>query len=103
MHSGLPSQLLECRPDITAAECRVAAVNAWIGVAQAAYYPSLTLNASGGYQGGGFGPWFLTPGRVLALGAALADKLFDGGVRSAGRGGGQLPADGTQQFSRGRG
>ena len=80
---GLPSQLLERRPDIAAAERRVAAANAQIGVAQAAYFPNLTLGASGGYQGSGFGPWFLTPGRIWALGAALAETLFDGGARSA--------------------
>jgi len=80
---GLPSRLLERRPDIAAAERRVAAANARIGVAQAAYYPHLTLSASGGYQGSGFGPWFLTPGRVWALGAALAGALFDGGARGA--------------------
>ncbi|MCL2830994.1 MAG: efflux transporter outer membrane subunit [Betaproteobacteria bacterium] len=81
--AGLPSQLLERRPDIAGAERRVAAANAQIGVAQAAYYPNLILGASGGYQGSGFGPWFLTPGRVWALGAALAATLFDGGARSA--------------------
>ncbi|MDR0273828.1 MAG: efflux transporter outer membrane subunit [Burkholderiaceae bacterium] len=80
---GLPAQLLERRPDIAAAERRVAAANAQIGVAQSAYFPNLTLSAGGGYQGAGFGPWFAAPGRVWALGAALAGQLFDGGARSA--------------------
>jgi len=81
--AGLPSQLLERRPDIAAAERRVAAANANIGVAQSAYFPNLTLGASGGHQGAGFGPWFAAPGRVWALGAALAGVLFDGGARGA--------------------
>ncbi|WP_082621783.1 efflux transporter outer membrane subunit [Bordetella sp. N] len=80
---GLPSELLERRPDIATAERQAAAANANIGVARAAYFPSLVLSASGGFEGGGFGPWFNTPGRIWSLGAALAETLFDGGLRAA--------------------
>ena len=80
---GLPSALLEHRPDIAGAERRAAAANANIGVAKAAYFPQLTLSASGGYSAAALGSLFDTPGRVWSLGAALAQALFDGGLRSA--------------------
>ncbi|MDQ2733386.1 MAG: efflux transporter outer membrane subunit [Pseudomonadota bacterium] len=80
---SLPSQLLESRPDIAAAERRAALANANIGVAQAAFYPSLTLGASGGGAAGTFASLFDTPGRVWSLGATLAQSLFDGGLRRA--------------------
>jgi NodT family efflux transporter outer membrane factor (OMF) lipoprotein len=81
--AGLPSELLEHRPDIAAAERRAAAANADIGVARAAYFPSLTLSASGGGAAAQISQLFDTPARVWSLGAALAGTLFDGGLRSA--------------------
>lgn len=80
---GLPSQLLERRPDIANAERLAAAANANIGVARAAYFPALTLSAGGGYSSVAFAQLFNTPSRVWSLGAALAETLFDGGARSA--------------------
>ncbi|MBD8804545.1 efflux transporter outer membrane subunit [Pseudomonas syringae] len=80
---GLPSQLLERRPDIAAAERSVMGANANIGVAKAAYYPDFTLSMSGGYNSSTFANWISLPNRFWSVGPQLAMTLFDGGRRSA--------------------
>ena len=81
--SGLPSQLLERRPDIAAAERRVDAANAQIGVAKTAYYPSITLSASGGFESGTLATLISGPSALWAVGASALESIFEGGRRHA--------------------
>jgi NodT family efflux transporter outer membrane factor (OMF) lipoprotein len=80
---GLPSQLLERRPDIAAAERRVAEANAQIGVAKAAFFPTLTLSGEAGFASTAIGSLLSLPSRIWQFGASLAQTLFDGGKRQA--------------------
>jgi NodT family efflux transporter outer membrane factor (OMF) lipoprotein len=81
--AGVPSTLLERRPDVAEAERKVAAANAQIGVAKSAYFPDLMLNGSDNYAGGTFGRLIRTANRVWSVGPSLAEPLFDGGLRRA--------------------
>jgi NodT family efflux transporter outer membrane factor (OMF) lipoprotein len=80
---GVPSQLIERRPDIAAAERRVAAANAQIGIAISAYYPTISLGGSGGFESTNAGTWIQGPSSVWALGGQASELLFDAGQRHA--------------------
>ncbi len=80
---GVPSQLLERRPDIAAAERRTDASNAQIGIAVSAYYPTISLSATGGFESTNPGTWIEGPSSLWTLGAQAAELLFDAGQRHA--------------------
>jgi NodT family efflux transporter outer membrane factor (OMF) lipoprotein len=81
--AGLPSELLERRPDIAAAERQVVVANIQIGVAKAAYYPSLDIAAMAGFEASHIADWFAWPSRLWSVGTTLTQTLFDGGRRRA--------------------
>jgi NodT family efflux transporter outer membrane factor (OMF) lipoprotein len=80
---GLPSELLERRPDIAGNERRMATANAQIGIARAAYFPTITLSASGGFEGTSITNWFNGPSAFISAGASAIGTFFDAGRRRA--------------------
>jgi len=80
---GLPSELLERRPDVAGMERRADAANAQIGVAISAYYPNITLGGAGGFESANPGTWIQGPSALWSLGASASELLFDAGRRHA--------------------
>lgn len=80
---GLPSELLERRPDIAAAERRVASANAQVGLAKAAYYPLVNILGSGGFESGSIATLVQGPSALWSIGASVMETVFDGGRRHA--------------------
>jgi NodT family efflux transporter outer membrane factor (OMF) lipoprotein len=81
--TGLPSELLERRPDIAGAERRIAAANAQIGVARAGYFPTILLGLAGGFESGKFTTWLAGPSALWTVGATTVETVFDAGRRHA--------------------
>ena len=80
---GVPSELLERRPDIAEAERRVASANEQIGIARAAFFPTITLGLVGGFESGQFPNWLTGPSALWSIGASAAETVFDAGRRRA--------------------
>jgi NodT family efflux transporter outer membrane factor (OMF) lipoprotein len=81
--TGVPSEILERRPDIASSERSMAAANAQIGIAKAAYFPTVKLSAAAGLEASSLATWFAWPSRFWSVGPAVAATLFDGGLRKA--------------------
>jgi NodT family efflux transporter outer membrane factor (OMF) lipoprotein len=81
--AGVPAELLKRRPDVAAAERTVASANAQIGVAEAAYYPTLSIDSQGGFESSSASKWLSVMGRFWSAGFNLSQTLFDGGARKA--------------------
>jgi len=79
---GVPSEVLERRPDIASTERQVVAANAQIGAALAAYYPTVSLHATGGFQSTSLSQWISAPSRLWSVGPAISETVFDGGLRA---------------------
>lgn len=92
---AIPSTLLERRPDIADAERTMAAANEQIGIAQAAYYPTLSFSPSAGFEAFNIAKWFTFPSRFFAIGPSLTETLFDAGRRRAALAGAQAAYDAT--------
>jgi len=80
---GLPSELLERRPDIAEAERRVASANEQVGIARAAFFPTITLGLVAGFESGKFPDWLTGPSAIWSIGASAAETVFDAGRRRA--------------------
>lgn len=81
--AGAPEEILKRRPDVAAAERSMAAANAQIGVAVAAYYPNVAVNTTGGFESSNLAKWFSWMGRFWSAGLSMTQTLFDGGLRGA--------------------
>jgi NodT family efflux transporter outer membrane factor (OMF) lipoprotein len=80
---GIPAQLLERRPDVASSERLMEQANAQIGVARAAYFPTVTLGASGGFQSTDASKWFTWANRIWSVGPTVSETIYDGGLRRA--------------------
>lgn len=81
--AGAPEEILNRRPDVAAAERLMASANAQIGVAEAAYYPNVSVNTTGGFESSNLAKWFSWMGRFWSAGVSMTETLFDGGLRGA--------------------